>query len=406
MMLSVKSISYILGIFSTIQILSLANVTVFNYLLLFFVIVFFVRLKLNVKLDCFFLVSIVLSLTTIVLSVSSDLLTCSFIKNAFNSGIIYLVCLLVYLVFKSNLKSSFSFYKGFKVSCYLTLFWCFLQIICFYLFSFNLNVVVFYDLLKIPYSQFSEDSFHPTGFYLHRAILLPIFLFLFFSSKNLFVIVSVSIIAVLSKSTTLIILLFLSFILLYLSQIINLRRLYSPKFISYTLIFIFAFILILLSTNYVQDVVFYVFERITDSTSNKADNSSVVHFLYYYNFPVIFYDIGFIYELLGSGFGTSGFFYTLFNGQYRDMSYWIVESDYINIIINQGLIGAVVFYSFLIRLCIIAYQKSFKRTFFFLLITLLAGIFYNLQFNWFILVEFSLYFLMINNIDPFNLKKY
>ena len=144
--------------------------------------------------------------------------------------------------------------------------------------------------------------------------------------------------------------------------------------------------------------------RIADSTSNKADNSSVVHFLYYRNLIPIIQNESVIHLLFGTGFGTSGLHYTLFNGQYSNMSSWVVESDLINIFLNQGIIGFLLWGYLLARIVYLSKKYRYWKNIAFVICISLVGVLYNIQFTWFIIVEFAILVLTKNKIMVFSDK--
>ena len=145
----------------------------------------------------------------------------------------------------------------------------------------------------------------------------------------------------------------------------------------------------------------YIIQRIADSTSNKYDNSSVVHYLYYRNFGTIIKNENIINFLFGTGFGTSGQHYTWFNNQYSNLSSWVVENDYINIFLNQGFFGFFAWIYFELRIIFVSKKVKNLENIGLIITALFIGLFYNIQFNWFILVEIAIYFLATENINFF-----
>ena len=151
----------------------------------------------------------------------------------------------------------------------------------------------------------------------------------------------------------------------------------------------------------IAEIINYVIVRISDATTNKADNSSVVHFLYYKNMPAIISNMDFIHILFGTGMGTSGQHYTWFNGQYANLGAWVVESDYIDILLSQGIIGFIVNAYLLIRIIVLSKKYKYWENIAFIIVIAFVGIMYNIQFNWIIVFEMAMLILTKNGIRVF-----
>lgn len=398
-----------LGVFSTIQLLSIAGLTVFNICLVLTVTTIFMLSRISV--DYFFIFSFCTTVITVIYSFCVADLTKGFLKSALIGGIIYIFILITYIVMKSDVLRAINLVKGFQISCGLTLVWCVLQIISSYIFRIDLNTLVFEKIfmIKDAMGDYNTETGQliPSGFFSHRAILSPIFIYLFFLSDNLFVEALIIGISLLTKSTALILGCALGVFFRILSFIMKKHDIKSKKtkIISGIILTIILVSICLYMSGEIQNIFNYIVQRIVDSRSNKADNSSVVHYLYYKNLFYIIKDFNLIEILFGNGFATSGLFYTRFNGQYSWMDSWVVESDYINIIISQGILGLVLWIYMMIDII----RKSLKikefKTVFFVLLIMFIGIMYNIQFNWFIVVEFAFWVLVKNGINIFTLRK-
>lgn len=403
------SLFYILGVITTIQLLSFSGITVFNIILILVAICPFLLGNKKIKVDKIFILSIVATLITILLSLNSTFLTTGFRKTAIVSGIIYLIICVVYLLMNTMPKYAGELVKGFKVSCALTLGWCCLQLILYYLAKLDLNTVVFSKVFRITdaRSDYLNGSLIPSGFFYHRAVLVPSLLFLFFSTNNLYVLLLIIVIGCLTRSTALIMGLFLATVFKF--WISNSRRLYQKtskkKIIIALSIIIVSIVGGIIYSSQIVEIVKYVFERLSDVNTNKADNSSVVHFLYYKNLIPIMRKMDIKSILFGTGFSTSGLHYTKFNGQYFDMESWVVESDYINILLSQGVAGLTLWGYILGKIISISRKYKYFENIAFVLINAFVGIMYNIQFTWFIVIEFGMLVLTKNKIRIFDLKK-
>lgn len=400
-----NTLFYLLGVLATIQILSIGGITVFNILLVTTAILPLLIYIKRLKIDVFFVISFIASLITLFTSICNEALTTDFRTSAIINGTIYIGVLFIYLFMNNNVKSAYSLIQGFKYSCKLTLFWCLLQVLLFYTFHIDLNQKFFGDFLKISGANgaYYNGSLIPTGFYTHRAILLPSLIFLLFATNNIYVILLTLFVGFLTKSTALIIGLLLTVIyklLIWGVENYN-RRINRKSVILFLMIFVIFIFICLMYHSEINEHFEYIITRIIESTSNKADNSSVVHFLYYKNLYPILQKLDLHNLLFGTGFGTSGIHYTWYNGQYSFLATWVVESDYVNIVLNQGVIGFLIWYYVLAKIVLISKRYKLWDNIGFVLIITFVGIMYNIQFTWFIIVELGMFVLTKNKIYVF-----
>ena len=403
------SIFYMLGVFATIQLLSFAGVTVFNLVLIITVIISFLINKNRLKMNVFFILSFVSTLITLLLSLCNKFMADGFKRSAFVGGITYLLILIIYLIMNTKVKYADGLLKGFQLSCKFTLGWCMLQLLLYHILHVDLNILIFNNILKNVDAKgdYVNGILIPSGFYSHRAILIPSLIFLFFMTSSFYMMALILLIGCLTRSTALIIGLFMALIFrMGIGITKNLcLRIKEKKIIVVALIFFLAIIGFILLHHKIIEVIEYVIERFVDTTSNEAGNSSVVHFLYYKNLGFILQQMDVKNILFGTGFGTSGQHYTWFNGQYSDLNSWVVESDYINILLNQGIVGLLLWAYSLIKLIVLSKQYKFWENIAFALIITLVGIMYNIQFTWVIVIELGILVLAKNRVCVFNIKE-
>ncbi len=396
-----ENLFFLLGLFSTIQLLSIAGITVFNLVLIAVGVVFFFQKK--IKFDKYSIIFFIATIITTVLAINNNDLSDDFRIGAITGGVLRALVLCVYILL--NEKLALAYTRGFKISCILALIWSYLQEIVYVLTNLDLNNAIFGGLLGINGANClnAGGEFVPTGFFTHRGILLPILLFLFFSTSNIYFILIIVLLAVLTRATALILGLLVAIVLRAAAYKFENKtnKIQRKQFIS-VLACIFMVILFAVFFNKkIAEITNYVIMRITDATTNKADNSSVVHFLYYKNLPAIISNMDFIHILFGTGMGTSGQHYTWFNGQYANMGAWVVESDYIDILLSQGIIGFMVNAYLLIRIIVLSKKYKYWENIAFIIVIAFVGIMYNLQFNWFIVFEMAMLILTKNGIRVF-----
>lgn len=396
-----ENLIFLLGLFSTIQLLSIAGITVFNLVLIAVGVVFFFQKK--IKLNKYSIAFFIATIITIVLAINNNDLSDDFRIGAITGGVLRILVLCVYSLLDEKLALVYT--RGFKISCILALIWSYLQEIVYVLTNLDLNNAIFGGLLGIngANSLGAGGEFVPTGFFTHRGTLLPILLFLFFSTSNIYFMLIIVLLAALTRATALI---------LGLMVAIGLRvavykfenktnKIQRKQFIAVLAgIFMVISLAVFFNKN-IAEIINYVIVRISDATTNKADNSSVVHFLYYKNLPAIISNMDFLHILFGTGMGTSGQHYTWFNGQYANMGAWVVESDYIDILLSQGIIGFMVNAYLLIRIIVLSKKYKYWENIAFIIVIAFVGIMYNLQFNWVIIFEMAMLILTKNGIRVF-----
>lgn len=401
-----ETLFYTLGVFATIQLLSLAGITVFNILLMLIAVICFLLNSNCLKIDSYFVISMLATLLTVFLSVCNDSLSSEFKKRAVIGGIIYVLVLLVYLVMNTKTKYAEKIIRGFEFSCIVTLIWCFCNWDFYYAFHLDINTIVFSKIFGIAgaASDYHNGAIIPSGFYSHRAILMPSFIYMFFSTSNPYLMIVIILMGCLTRSTALIMGLVLAMLFKVGTFLVTslYKKVRKKELIVVLSIIVITFAGIFICRSKISELVGYMLMRIADATSNKADNSSVVHFLYYKNLPVIIKKMNIVNVLFGTGFGTSGQHYVWFNGQYADMGAWVVESDYINILLSQGIVGIILWGYILTKIIILSIKYNYWENIAFVLIVAFVGIMYNIQFTWFIIIEFAFLLLTKREVRVFN----
>ena len=87
------------------------------------------------------------------------------------------------------------------------------------------------------------------------------------------------------------------------------------------------------------------------------------------------------------------------------MESWVVESDYINILLSQGIVGLTLWGYILGKIISISRKYKYFENIAFVLISAFVGIMYNIQFTWFIVIELGMLVLTRNEIRIFDSKR-
>ena len=389
-------IMLLLGVFSTLQIVTIFGVTVFNLIALVAFLYFFLiewrwyKSPLNGKI----LIFLLLCGITTVWALLNNATPRDYKSVALTSCINYFILFGVFIATKNGPRSYIDkFTSGFKISCNIQIIWCILQLLLFYIFSVDLNHVIFNRLLGTTdlTSRYVDGVLVCTGLSWHPANLIPILAFCFFYYKNIVLKLVCVVLAILSHSATAQIAIGLCCLYAIIRE--GKQLLFARSSVKqWTLaVLLISILLIYAATdnNLIVRTINSVLDRIRDIHSTEGGNSSATHFSYYLRLGEIYEQTDIVTILFGYGIGCSGVPYSMYFNQYTDQI-WVVESDFINLLLSQGLFGFIAFYVLFISIIVKCAKRS-KQAAVFLLILLICGVTYNLQYNWVILVELMMY---------------
>lgn len=394
-----ETLLFLLGLFSTMQILQFAGFPFSTWLTVLTVGYFFLTRGFSFRRDWLLLATLISMIVTMGISLVSDIPGAY--KKVAITGLLQwiLIFLLCFYMRREETDCSVSvFLRGFDWSCRIQLAWCILQMGLYYVLKLDINTKLFGELLHMnnETSQYRDGVLACTGLHWHAANLIPILLYTYFRHRNIFIKGLCLVIVYLTKNATALIafvaalgLDFLSFSKRTLSD--N-RCAISRKITVYAVLG--AFVLLLVSPILlpkVWEMAEYLFLRIYQIWNPSYGNeSSTVHFNYYRHLPHILKNIPIQEALFGSGLNTSGHRFTQFFGQYAE-SIWTVESDFVNGILNKGIFGILLQYGFLFVLFFRSRKNGHKEIGRFILVLILCGFIYDNQFIWVLLLEYLLY---------------
>lgn len=400
-------ILFLLGAVSSIQLLSIGGITVYNILLVISAIAVLMceRIRLG---DKWILPIFLSSIVTLIFSQIFENLTSDFRRSAFISGITFLLVLLTYGCISGNKKTLKRYIDGFDLTCKLSIAWCYLQVLLYRFFKLDLNVLIFKRIFGVEgeVSVITDGSLIPTGFYSHRGYMIPILIYSYFRIQKTSSKLLILLLAFMTKSASVSIGMIACIFCEAIYRIIGFAKNNKVKQKSIivgiaSLIVVFGVLIVF--SQQVGDALSNLLFRITSASKDIADNSSTTHYYYYKNFGYIISNLNVIELLFGTGFGTSGLQYTLMYGQYADFGSWVVESDLINIFINQGIVGFSLWLYALIRIIALCFKKhKYYENAVFIVILLGVGVMYNIQFGWFLMVELCIYALLKKDITVFS----
>ncbi len=295
-----------------------------------------------------------------------------------------------------------SLLDGLKWSCRIQVLWIIIQTFSWNFLKIDINKLIFVDIFKIveKASQFKSTGYVPTGLCWNAGGIAPIIFLGFFLEDKLITKLAVVIGAVLTQSATLTIGITLCVTFMMLQYARNLESLINKRkkitSILFGLLLFLAFVVFLYQSsafisqqvNRLWDVFSYRISGLLNETSS-LDSSTSAHLGYFTNLSKVLLFGSIITFLFGYGINTSGFPYSAVTGQYSGQI-WIVECDFVNILLNFGAIGLILFYLWFIKGIDNLRINDSKITVAFIIIALM-GVTYNLQYIWLVFVELLLF---------------
>lgn len=390
---------FLLGLFSTMQIVQIAGFPVFTLLSVLTAGYFVLTRGFYFRKDWLLLATFAAMVVTLVVSMVSDLPT-DYKKVAFTGTILWFFVLFICCYVRRENTDHFAsvFLRGFDWSCRIQLVWCILQMGAFYGLGIDINAKIFGDLLHMSdlTSQYRGDILACTGLHWHAANLTPVLIYAYFRNRNVFIKALCLVLVYLTKSATAIIAIVAAVGLDFLSfskkTLCENRSAVSRKTTVYVVVGLIALLVVSpVLFPKVRETVEYLLLRIYQIWNPSYGNeSSTVHFNYYRFLPNILKKIPIQEVFFGSGLNTSGHRFSYFYGQYAE-SVWTVESDFVNSILNKGVIGVFLQYGFLFVLFYRLRKTGLKNFSHIILVLIACGFIYDNQFIWVLLMEYILY---------------
>ena len=272
----------------------------------------------------------------------------------------------------------------------------------------DLNQVLFRDLLHMVEnpSQYKLGVYHPSGMCWHSAFMAPIAIIAFVISDSYIIKVLAVADAVVCNNATAMIGIGVCLVLSVLFSLVDFLRKTNKTTRKRTFIAIALIAVILILMSFYSDVMTNVCEKIVDiygrATGAVYDGGSAnAHIRYFTAYPNVVKNGSITQFLFGYGTGNSGYTMSKLYGQYTELKSWVVETDVMNQLYSNGIVGFVLYYGFILYIAI----KGFKmdRRYFILMVSIMvAGITYNIQFDWVIYLEFLLYLTVKFKVNLFS----
>lgn len=390
----IEDLIFTMGLTSSMVILCLKNISFLNLAIILLIIFYILNLICGVNLS--------------VKEIDVHYLLISFLVIISTLGAIYnnwgeswkraaLFNVLFYIIYAAlccfqgmfSKKSINAFREGLKISICVQAMWGTIQYILWEGYRVDINTIFFTDILSMvnEASQFKFGELNISGLAWHPINMAPT-LILGYCLFNKWYTKGILIISALftNNSTVLIgvtVCLILDLYFNFYRKRIVLKRSTVIAFLS--IVFIISLIV------YKTDIVEKIFSSFTylsgRITGNFDDGGSAdAHMRYYTSIPQVI-EMSSAYQILfGYGEGTSGYTMGILFGQYTHLKSWVVESDFVNILINKGIIGFALFYYWLIKIAIKG-KRIDNKYFICIFSMIICGITYNVQFDWVLIVE-------------------
>ena len=394
-----QTLLFLLGLFSTIQILQVAGFAVSTYLAVLTAGYLLLTQGFDFRRDWHLLGILFFTGVTFTVSMLSDLpagYKTASLTATIQWGILFIIC--AYMRKETSDGALRAFARGFDWSCRLQLVWCILQMGAWYGLGTDLNAKVFGDWLGMQgqTSQYRQDVLACTGLHWHAANLIPVLVYTYFRYKNLFIKLLCLALTYLTKNATSLVALVSAVVLellLFAKRTLCDRRCALSHRIAVYILLVLGGLLavspILLPK--VAQTIEYLLLRVYQIWNPTVGNeSSAVHFNYYKNLPYILQNIPLREVLFGSGIGTSGYRFSFFYQQYTNQI-WSVESDFVDAVLSRGVVGMLLQYSLLLRIAWRMARRNRVWVGCVMLVLLVCGFIYDNQFPWVQLLGYLFY---------------
>lgn len=408
-----KSI-FIITFFSTFMLVQFWIFDLFWILqILFFLLNFISTRKLRITKDKMIISLYVVWILSTIFCLMSDI-PVSYKKNSI-IAIAFLVPTFLSVSFYERYLKSERFVgfirKALTLTCVIEVILCLVQFVLYKGAHIDLNQLIFRDILHMVEnpSQYKVGVYHPSGMCWHSVFIAPVAILTFVLSQNYIIkILAIMAAVVCNNATAMIgisvcILFYLFFCGVDFMKKTN-KCIRKRIILSITIVLLLA-IPILIYTGILSTIIQKIIDIYERSTGIVYDGGSAnAHIRYYTAYPQVVDNENIIQIFFGYGTGNSGYPISKLFGQYAELKSWVVESDVMNQLYSNGIIGFIFYYGFLLYIAIRGYRLD-RRYFILIISFIIAGITYNIQFDWLIFLEILLYICVKKKINLFEKRR-
>lgn len=299
------------------------------------------------------------------------------------------------------------FFNIFYFGLLIQIAWSSLQFMVYRIASEDINMVFFQSIYERVggTSYIKESSFGASGLAWHPSNMAPILVLVYWLSDNIYIKVITIAVSILTNNSTVIIGVSICVII----DVFIRNKKWLLKIKSRTsiigVIFLVGIVYVIITTDLVNLATsryLFLYNRIFRGYYDGGSTNA--HISYYLSIPEVVKNMPLLKVLFGFGEGCSGYIMTNLVGQYSDYGAWALECDVVNILWSRGIVGFILFYSWLVSIALRG-RKINKKYLYVVVAIVFAGVFYNIQFDWLIVLEMMMELAIRNNIDIFHVRK-
>ena len=282
--------------------------------------------------------------------------------------------------------------KALKIAVIIQLTWFGIQMLCYYGLGLDINKLIFVDTFHlVDNASFIRNwVWYPSGLTWHSAILGPLYVFGFIIFNNPYIRVLILIESIFCGNSTLLIGVILCALLLFVGALKGGKIRISMRFlIAFFIIGILGF-LVIARYDLIEKIQTVFINLWLRFFGGQKDDSTLAHLGYYSDYLKIVKKSTLSQIIFGYGFGCSGYTITTMYNRYSLASTWAIESDIVNILVSRGIVGFVAYYYFLFT-TMVKGAKIDYRYFVFIMVVIVQGFGYNVQFDYVYMIEALMY---------------
>lgn len=403
-----------LALSSPLGILQIDGYSIF-FIMGIITIIFLFIFQSTIKIDKLFLLYVLLLLGTTFYAYTNPI-NSAWMHRASKGFISILIITLVYFLISgvsSHKDIIREFRKGIIWAININIFWAILQVLFYRMKGININQLIFVDTLHTTENigKFVKGTtLVASGLHWHPANLAPLLVLGLLLNKKIWYKAIIILVTVLTFSSTAILGVIVCVGLQFIFNSHTYVKTFKNKRITIKNVLELFAGTVLLAVVVIVFIKFNFKEQIVDvitnlsaklNVSGTTDASANAHMDYYRYLPKILRDTPILKVILGYGYGCSGYVYSMLLGQYTFLDTWAVESDIINNILGMGILNSLVIYTWIVRIGIKGFKIDY-RYLIFVVVILIQGVTYNIQFDWIILLLCVMAASIKNNINFFS----
>lgn len=408
---SIRNLLYaMLGFFSTLMLISFGGRPIYYYFALLIVMAYvFAYNKLVFAKDNlikFYVISLGVSVLLSLISEMNETW-----KRASFAGYIWFLVIYLFYNYTSRYvtqKNIMTYIKYFKIAAVFQIFWAYMQYFLYQFFSIDVNNYIFNEILGITaVGTFHRDgTIMITGLWPHPQNIAVLAVICWFLFDNMWIKIAFIGIGILSKSSTMMLGLFLCIVTSVFFNIASIKKVWKVnRFFIASVISVGLVCIYVISRTDIVSMMQFEIERLMMRVSlTTTDQSALTHLSYFTQLPDIWSRSGILDILFGFGYRCSGYPFARYYGLYSNLSSFVVECDVVNIILSSGLIGGIVYYSWLLKLALKGKKLSAKYLFCTVIIIIL-GITYEVQIDWVLIFEMFMFISIKYNYNIFCMQE-